>query len=418
MVMRKIVLSLIALACFCVPAFADPQSVIMTAVEAASKHDYDTAIRITTGVIEDPATPPGDVAAACFYRGVAYFRKGDNKAALRDLDHAIQINSHVALAFLARGEVHGALGEDEAALADFSAAITLEPGKADGYYERGMAEYGLHRGPEAIADLSKAVALDPSNADAWVNRGENYQNAGQFDKAVADYNMAIERDPKMAMAYNDRATVAQIQGRDDDAIADFNKALAIDPRDADILDNLGWIYYTRGDFAAALAKFDASLRLKPDNAPAYSDRGDVHFAQGDFAKAADDYASAIAHDPDDMASRLSLYIAKARLGAPDKSVLSGKKPLDGAAWPDAMALYFLGKADMAQLDAVAAKQDPAFPALRICQRDYLLGEDALGRGDKVNAKTYFTRLLAACTPQTAPNYPAVKREMSQMGAAP
>ncbi len=83
-----------------------------------------------------------------------------------------------------------------------------------------------------------------------------------------------------------------------------------------------------------------------------------------------------------------------------------------------MALHFLGKADMAQVDSVAAKQDPSLPALRICQRDYLLGEDALGRGDKAKAKTYFTRLMAACTPQTAPNYPAVKQEMSRMGAAP
>ncbi len=89
--MRKAVLSLIVLACLCAPAFADPESVIVTAVEAASKHDYDTAIRILTGVIEDPATPPGYIAGACYYRGVAYFRKGDNKAALRDLDRAIQI---------------------------------------------------------------------------------------------------------------------------------------------------------------------------------------------------------------------------------------------------------------------------------------------------------------------------------------
>jgi len=60
--------------------------------------DPDLSIRGCTAVIEPGRETQGNLARAFFYRGIAYFRKGQYEYAIQDLDEAIRLDPNLTQA--------------------------------------------------------------------------------------------------------------------------------------------------------------------------------------------------------------------------------------------------------------------------------------------------------------------------------
>jgi lipoprotein NlpI len=122
---------------------------------------------------------------------------------------------------------------------------------------------------------------------------------------------------------------------------------------------------------------------------------------GDAAKAIPDFEKATALDSGEPFNALLLYIALARSGEPAKAkaVLetyaakriapvtadadpSGAKARSQNSWPRPVIDFFLGKIDLNQVAAAAAKGDPMSQADQRFDVDFYLGQLALLRGDK------------------------------------
>jgi tetratricopeptide (TPR) repeat protein len=64
-------------------------------------------------------------ASACYYRGIAWFAKGEFKRAIGDLDEAIKLNPRLADAYCSRGVAQLRLGKLVETEADFARCRAL-----------------------------------------------------------------------------------------------------------------------------------------------------------------------------------------------------------------------------------------------------------------------------------------------------
>ena len=210
----------------------------------------------------DPACAPALVG-----RGLLRLHE-DPRAALRDVERALEIDATSPLALSGRALVALKVKNYETAEADFDRALD-----ADGDFEPALTGRGIVRGvlgrlPDALADLNRALQLAPARADARAMRGHILVQIQDYDVAVEDYTAALEHVNRMTL-YTEftvrlgRGRANLRLGRVDNAISDLGRALQLDARSCDALTLRGDAYMRKDDTDTALADVDAALDIDP-----------------------------------------------------------------------------------------------------------------------------------------------------------
>jgi Tfp pilus assembly protein PilF len=120
------------------------------------QNDLDGAIADFTKVIE----LNGRDQAFCYYfRGLAFYRKGNSNQAIEDLSKAIVLKPDPRF-FDDRGNLLARQGELERAVADLNKAIELAPQYAKAYGDRGLIRLMRGEATEAELDFKKCFELD------------------------------------------------------------------------------------------------------------------------------------------------------------------------------------------------------------------------------------------------------------------
>ena len=173
----------------------------------------------------------------------------------------------------------------KAAIADLDRALQLEPQSAFALEKRGDAKLGQGKYAEAIADLDRALQLEPQSAFALEKRGDAKLGQGKYAEAIADLDRALQLDPQSAFALENRGDAKLGQGKYAEAIADLDRALQLDPQSAFALEKRGDAKLGQGKYAEAIADLDRALQLEPQSAFALEKRGDAKRMQGKYAEA-------------------------------------------------------------------------------------------------------------------------------------
>jgi len=259
------------------------------------------------------------------------------------------------------------------------------------FNNRGIAYDELKEFDKAIADYDQAIALKPDFSWAYHNRGIAHRRRGDIEKAIADHTEALRLDPDFAEAFNSRGNAYAKQGQYDLAIADFVSALKLKPDYPEALSNRAAAYRARGDDDLAITEYDKILRRQPNDADALTNRGVVKFNKGIFREAEADFKQAIDIAPDDAYRWLYLWLARARQGNGDKTILTdfiedySGPPED---WTLLLVKSVAGKIEERELLAAAEGSSAAATGHR-CEALFYGGEIALVRGDKKKAKELF-----------------------------
>lgn len=126
------------------------------------------------------------------------------RAAVDDLDKAIELNPNFTAAWLARAYAKkGALLSHDPAekllpyndrdiLADLDKALALNPRLIYAIYNKGNVLYAAGDFTSALAQFSKALEINPEFAEALYNRGLTYLALGNREKAFTDLSRAGE----------------------------------------------------------------------------------------------------------------------------------------------------------------------------------------------------------------------------------
>jgi tetratricopeptide (TPR) repeat protein len=223
-------------------------------------------------------------APVAFYdRALVLHRMGDLDGAISDYTRAIELSPDRLdyraardLAYPALGErgfAHSLKGQQTAALADLDKAIELSGGNARLYDVRCAVLLEMDQLDRAKADSDRALALDPTSLDARARAADILAAQGRPERALAEFDRLIAIDPKRATLHIGKGLVLLSQARIDRALAEFDRALANpSPLTANALVGRGAALLAKGRVKEANAVFDRAAGMDPDSAKATTAR--------------------------------------------------------------------------------------------------------------------------------------------------
>ncbi|NET62376.1 MAG: tetratricopeptide repeat protein [Symploca sp. SIO2E6] len=267
--------------------------------------DYEGAIARFTKALEfvldaeQAIVQNNTIDALYFYRGVAYYYKGEQDKAITDFNQVLKIHPEYAEVYSNRGCAYSEKGELDQAIADYTQALKFYPEYAPAYYNRGIAYSDKGEQDKVIADYTQALKFYPEYAPAYYNRGIAYSDKGEQDKVIADYNQALKINPGFTPAYINRGNAYFDKGESDKAIADFTQALKINSEYALAYNNRGNTYSDKGESDKAIADFTQALKINSEYALAYNNRGNAYSDKGELEKAITDFTQALKIYPED-----------------------------------------------------------------------------------------------------------------------
>jgi tetratricopeptide (TPR) repeat protein len=246
----------------------DNPAVVAALAEALTNlKKYDEALKYAEEVIKlAPRSTLGHNL-----RARIYVMKDDLKAAIKDLDAALDIDDDDLAALLMRGRLHAAEGNDAAAKADVEKAIRLQPEQPQAILLRSMLAAQKEKFGEAIADIQMLLQTDPTNAEYRLQMATYMVGDNRPRKAIDTLTSVIEgiSDTKdeaqkeiKQMALRARGDALLSVGKHAEAIEDYNEALPLDPEDTGVLNNLAWVLATSPEDGVRNADRSIELGLK------------------------------------------------------------------------------------------------------------------------------------------------------------
>lgn len=258
------------------------------------KENWDSAIAQFTEALKREKT--GETAAIAYFgRSNCWRLKGDDHAALRDLNDAILYGPEKACNFDARGEIFRGRGQLEEAMNDFDRAIAvvtnIEDAASDGvlqsaFYNRSITRFQLGKYDAALCDINEAIRLDPKDSDALHTRALIHTRLHHWRAAFDDLYFAIELKKypiyvaSLASLY---ATCTVAEYRDgEEAVRLAEIALqATNWEDYSVLISAAEAHAEVGDFPSAVHRAKQSLARCPKGFEAFYQRRLDCFKRGE-----------------------------------------------------------------------------------------------------------------------------------------
>jgi tetratricopeptide (TPR) repeat protein len=345
---------------------------VARATALQQKGDDEAALRdLETATNKDPRDDLPWIGLGNFYMA-----KSDYSLALESFDHAVRVGRKDPVAYDDRGAALVAMRRHDEALADFNQALASDPHDTTALSNRATLYLASDRAELAISDLTSLIRMVPGDARAFYNRGTAYERSNEPDKAVEDYRSAARLQPSFAPSYEALGRV--LAKRDPQtALAELTEAIRRDPQ-SPALRSRAILYLSLKQFEPALRDFDQAIASDGSDNIAYLDRGVAEQELGDLKDALADYTRSIELDTTvpALADRGSAY---ARLGEREKARADFDAAL--AIEPNNVAAL-IGRAD-ANYALVA--QDPKRLAASL--EDYTRVIEAAPK----NAAAYFVR---------------------------
>lgn len=187
---------------------------------------------------------------------IALAMRGDYRAAIAQLNKAIELNPSYANAYFNRGELHFELQNFEAAELDYTAAIEQQQ-DAQFYNGRAHCRFLLENYQQALEDYQHASRQEADNATFLTDWADACQFLGYWDQANQAYRAAIAADKNYARAYQNvgwlMATCPDKRLRNHElALSAAQKALALSgKRSVEVLETLAAATAAMGRFEQA-----------------------------------------------------------------------------------------------------------------------------------------------------------------------
>jgi tetratricopeptide (TPR) repeat protein len=163
-------------------------------------------------------------AAALHNIAILQRNAGDRKAAIDQLEKAIESDSSMLYPYLERGYQRMEGGYYKGAIEDYTRALEINDRDPEIWLNRGIAYERSGDLRNAYTDYTRAIGLDEQFERAWLNRGNILCKQGKYKEASEDYTVAITYNPDYAFAYYNRAIAFQRLKQMTAACQDLQKA--------------------------------------------------------------------------------------------------------------------------------------------------------------------------------------------------
>lgn len=125
---------------------------------------------------------------------------GNDSAAWKDAERALQLAPDQAESWSVRGKLYAACGEWEAACRDYQRAFQLDPARPGYSFQIGKALWEQGAELQAGTWLEQAIILGEQSAEGFIYRTLALQSAGRLHESLADLSTALRLDADLADA--------------------------------------------------------------------------------------------------------------------------------------------------------------------------------------------------------------------------
>jgi len=220
-------------------------------------------------------------------QGENHLEKNRIKQAVRDFNHALEINPDYVDALVNRGSAYTLQSRYNDALRDFNHALEIDNKQAEIYNLRGEIYLLNKMFDQATKDFTAAIILNPIYSDAFLNRARAYSERGMEEEAESDYNQAIKAAPEKFSSFDDLDSSESLFDEDDSS----SKEKAAKYIQQGLEDLKAEKYYE------AIESFTQAINLSSDDARGYINRGQAYIELNQPDEAMVDLNRAVIYDP-------------------------------------------------------------------------------------------------------------------------
>ena len=270
------------------------------------------------------ATQPLPGVAEAVNKGFDLLASHDAAGAEAAFRKAIDLQPELEMAHRGLGFALRARGQDEAALRELQVATRLDPSDADAHYALGMTAWALSNHSSAsqrasgapvqdyralaAGEFRKLAVLRPQDASLRQILTEIDLEEGRKGDALSEAQEAVRLapdspDPHVALG---RAYFAGAE--EEKAAAEYEKALKLNPKEGEAYLALGQIRFFQRRYAQAAENFQQAIQVSPNLAPAYAGLAQIYLQQGRSAGARNMLEKVVALDPQDWQSQYQLAV--------------------------------------------------------------------------------------------------------------
>lgn len=210
----------------------------------------------------------------------------DCDAAIQNFKHAIELDSHFALAYSGLGACY-----------------------ANRFF-KGMGEAEDYTYAENA--FTKAFFYDPNVVEARVLMALIYMARGEKKKARSEIEILTKQFPNEAPLYFVKGTIHRLDGEYDEALKAFEKLSRLDPAARAVSAyNSARIYIYKRDYPSALREIEKGEKVEPNHPMLKIFRSGVYYYRGDHAEAIELMSKVLAEHPelDGIRPLYAIYLA-------------------------------------------------------------------------------------------------------------
>ena len=200
----------------------------------------------------------------------------DYKAALENINIAINLDPSQISYYRLRGHIYDALGMFEKAEAEFKEIIARVPKFYAGYYELGCLYLKHGQKDKAQEYFVKSTDIDPKNYELCNNIGAQYNFYESDIKALEYFNKSLKIKPN-ADAYYGKALIFDNRLVNYQAALDnINLAIKLNPNVSKYYQIQGYIFEHLDQTSLAIEAFGSQIKLSPNYCKGYVELGHIY----------------------------------------------------------------------------------------------------------------------------------------------
>ncbi|KAK0942980.1 TOM (translocase of outer membrane) complex component [Friedmanniomyces endolithicus] len=179
-------------------------------------------------------------------------------------DH-LDKHEYSAYAYNMRGTFRYLKGENEAALEDLNKSIELDPALVQSYVKRASMHLEQSKRDEAANDFKVAMEHNESDPDIFYHRAQLHFILSEFKDAATDYQTSIDLDPKFIFSHIQLGVTQYKMGSIASSMATFRRCIKSFGDKSDVYNYYGELLLDQQKYQEAVEKFDTAVEMERKN---------------------------------------------------------------------------------------------------------------------------------------------------------
>lgn len=177
------------------------------------------------------------------------------------------LDENEALAYNLRGTFRCLKGNQEAALEDMDKSIELDPKLTQSYVKRASMHLEMGARDKAAEDLEKAIQMNDKDPDIYYHRAQLHFIHAEFQDAAKDYQKSIDLDTKFIFSHIQLGVTQYKMGSIASSMATFRRCIKNFDKVPDVYNYYGELLLDQGKFEEAIQKFDTAMEMEKQTKP-------------------------------------------------------------------------------------------------------------------------------------------------------